>query len=937
MKKINAHISLLLVICLLFGGMMQPQKVSASTEDPAVLSGPASDVLPGISSDALPELPDEILRPEGEKIDILSEDCSGTSDTSGTSGTSKTGNGQKDGSLRTVKNGGYSGYFLTELGGNEYAYNSLNDSQKRLFDAMGDRMEMFIHSDDYREDLDKNSAFVQTDYDLEPQDELTEEDIVRVIHTFIYANPQYYWVGLNYSYGLAGGNARTVLSVDPYYYKYSTRKAADEAIETVAAEWVDLVREAAAAGDYFGALKCHDLIIRSIDYAYNSSGKAEDSMWAHNIAGVFTGQGSVCEGYAKTFEYILDRAGIPNIYIIGKGAKEDHSWNAVCIDDKWYLCDITWDDPNHLSAEGLKDANYTYFCMPSSFFGENHRAWGLENDYGYELPEFEDTLDWVYFNVFECYSDSVFTEESGEAFALTAVDNRYRDNDFIYVVFPTGAQNSFYSYVAPYLPGFDPGAEYLMLDTLYGIVLKFEAPVIEIPAESIALDCESLELAIAESKTVKASLTQGSDDRVVWSVSMYAEKDAEGAEDQTAAGGDASRYVRLSARGTEVVVTGRRNGTVVLTASVYSSLTSQSPITASCVIKVGTGGSSGEAVIWQNGTKTTKSVTIKSSLSASTWKDSKGKIKSGKLVWFVADTPTDPVFDKTKHTVSFSVPKSKKASVNAKGVVTAKTAGTVYVYICDTGSLDYEEHVIDIAAGPTKLFLTSAPNTTSKDYVLKKVALNAGLSGKFYITPFIKDGAVDTECTYTAKVSKFAMEKYLSLDAVVKDNDGNPYVIVHALDFDRIKARTVSVKIDVICDQTGKKSSLTVVIGNSVENAFLEASSEDEITLAHKKDSITLNLKLETILGTTDVTTDRIKIYVGNTDVSFNENDRVEADRGATVKAKFDRKTMKLTLTASKDAGATALITAAFTDVLTKDTILIDLADVDEKGVVKLW
>ncbi|MCR5768571.1 MAG: hypothetical protein K6G45_08790 [Lachnospiraceae bacterium] len=825
---------------------------------------------------------------------------------------------------------GTQGYILTELGGNEYGYNSLSDSEKRLFDAIGEYIENFIASDIYGQDLDKDSASLEVIYELDGQDDLTKEDIAKVITRFVYSNPQYYWIGLEYSYALANGRAEAVLTVDPYYYSYSLRQSTDRAIETLAQDWVEQVRNAAMNGDYYGALKCHDLIIRAVDYAYDSAGKPESAMWAHSIAGVFTGQGAVCEGYAKSFEYILDRAGIPCIYIAGTGASEDHVWNAVEIGGKWYLCDITWDDPNSSTTEGLKDSNYTYFCIPESEFAKKHKPYGTDKYYVYELPEFEDTFEESFFTVFGCSSEEEFSEMNGRSFAETVLDSRYEDNDFVFILMPTDAEDSFISYVVPYLTGFDPAKGATTITTTYGKIVKYEAPVINNPADGITIDAEEISVAVAQSMTVKAILPGGSDDRVVWSVSPVDENDET----------DADRYLKLSARGTDVLITGRRNGTVKLTATVYSSLANDEPISASCIVTVGSGKSIAEAVIWQNGTKEKKTVTVNTKLSATTWTNSKGQSKQGKLVWYVSDKPTDPVFDKNKHTVSFLVPKSKHASINNKGVVTAKTAGTVFVYVCDTGKMTFEEHVIDIAAGPTKLFLTSRPNTTNKDLVYKKIGIYAGRSAKIYITPFIKDGAVDSECTYTVKVAKPEQAKYVSVVAPAEDEEGNSYFIVNALDIDRIKEKTVSVKVEVICDQTGKKSNLTVVVANPVYELSSEAvglSEDSEPKLLRKNDTIKLKLKLTTMLGEEVPTTDKIKIYVGQSDVSFNDHDRVEADRGATVRAKFDRKTMTVTLTASKNAGVPALITAAFTDVLTKEIVLLDIADVDEKGNVTLW
>ena len=410
------------------------------------------------------------------------------------------------------------------------------------------------------------------------------------------------------------------------------------------------------------------------------------------------------------------------------------------------------------------------------------------------------------------------------------------------MLFPKGAESSFLEYVAPQLTGFNAQTGYYLSDTPLGTVLKYEAPVIESPADSISIAEESIEIAISESKTVSALLPEGSDDRVIWKVTSLPSEDGNEVS-------DAVKYLKLAANGTDVVITGRRNGTVLLVATVYSSASLSEPVSASCVVKIGTGGSGADAVIWQNGTKDTKTCTIKTGLSASSWTDSKNKTKKGKLVWFVSDVASEPVFDSSKHTVSFTVARSKLVSVNNKGVVTAKKAGTVYVYVCDTGSLEFEEYVIDIAAGPTKLFLTSIPNSTAKDTVLKKVGLNAGSSGRVYITPFIKDGAVDAECTYSVELADTAKLKYASLEDVATDSDGNAYFVVNALDVDQTKAKTVSVKIVVKCVQTGKKANMTVVIGNPVLQVTAVCESLTKPVLVSKKDTVSLKLSFMTPIG----------------------------------------------------------------------------------------
>ena len=53
----------------------------------------------------------------------------------------------------------------------------------------------------------------------------------------------------------------------------------------------------------------------------------------------------VCEGYARAFKVLCDRAEVPCLLVSGF-AKEPHMWNMVQMENgNWYLVDVTWNDP----------------------------------------------------------------------------------------------------------------------------------------------------------------------------------------------------------------------------------------------------------------------------------------------------------------------------------------------------------------------------------------------------------------------------------------------------------------------------------------------------------------------------------------------------------------------------------------------------------------
>lgn len=93
---------------------------------------------------------------------------------------------------------------------------------------------------------------------------------------------------------------------------------------------------------------------------------------------------TIVNGYGKTGEN-LDSLEIPN-----------HSWNAVELNGKWYLCDPTWAS-GYINAEtgGFEfDYNDGYFLSPPALFIKNHYPnnpkWALLNTH---YPNFEEFID----------------------------------------------------------------------------------------------------------------------------------------------------------------------------------------------------------------------------------------------------------------------------------------------------------------------------------------------------------------------------------------------------------------------------------------------------------------------------------------------------------------------------------------------------------------
>ncbi len=108
----------------------------------------------------------------------------------------------------------------------------------------------------------------------------------------------------------------------------AVRSAADEILNGVSADMsqTDIVA-------YF-----HDTVITNCEYSETAN--------SDNVYGCLVEGKAVCEGYSRAMQYLCTLVGVKCIIVTGV-ADEDHMWNMVEIDGKWYHIDLTWDDPRY--------------------------------------------------------------------------------------------------------------------------------------------------------------------------------------------------------------------------------------------------------------------------------------------------------------------------------------------------------------------------------------------------------------------------------------------------------------------------------------------------------------------------------------------------------------------------------------------------------------
>ena len=135
--------------------------------------------------------------------------------------------------------------------------------------------------------------------------------------------------------------------------------------------------------------KVHDWLIDAIEY--DTSGTNANK---YNIYGAMHDRKAVCEGYARTFKYVMEKLQVPCVLISGTAKNsqettEAHAWNYVQIEEQWYAVDLTWDDSVITDNRKLTDTErYKFFLIGSEKFLKDHTPSGeiSENSMIFTLP-----------------------------------------------------------------------------------------------------------------------------------------------------------------------------------------------------------------------------------------------------------------------------------------------------------------------------------------------------------------------------------------------------------------------------------------------------------------------------------------------------------------------------------------------------------------------
>lgn len=260
---------------------------------------------------------------------------------------------------------------------NKYYYNQLDVYAKAIYD------DLYSHKEDLK------TGLYTLDFDIafnallhkDSGAETLEKDFQLAVNALVFDKPEIFYLditkmyllteittfGPKKTYRVSIGPSNNVPYLSSSFPNIETIRNAEFQIE-------NLVQSLRFSNDkYYQIREIHDFIVENTEYDETVS-KSN----IYNIYGTLINKEAVCEGYAKTFKYILDKLDIPCIIACGigqnsKGQTESHAWNYVKLNDVWYAVDVTWDDPVIIGNGSVtNEMRYHYFLRGSNSFFKDH-------------------------------------------------------------------------------------------------------------------------------------------------------------------------------------------------------------------------------------------------------------------------------------------------------------------------------------------------------------------------------------------------------------------------------------------------------------------------------------------------------------------------------------------------------------------------------------
>ena len=230
--------------------------------------------------------------------------------------------------------------------GEEYSF----DGEMYPYYNMLDGTLQTLYRQIYANALNLNASFA-------PVMDVTVDQATKTFEAVYNDHPELFWLDSGYSCKyLRSGKC---IEITIAYNATSTRLDAAKAEFDSEAQAI-LVGAGNLGTDSEKEKYVHDALMQQVEY--DTSAAMNQSAYSAMVNGK-----SVCAGYARAFQYLMMKLGVPCYYCTGYSG-ENHAWNIIKIDGKYYNVDVTWDDtdPSTYDYYNKSDREYANTHMRTS-------------------------------------------------------------------------------------------------------------------------------------------------------------------------------------------------------------------------------------------------------------------------------------------------------------------------------------------------------------------------------------------------------------------------------------------------------------------------------------------------------------------------------------------------------------------------------------------
>ena len=274
--------------------------------------------------------------------------------------------------------------------GSEYFYNQFTAEEKVFFDQLRKQAEEFYNSSEEPDKRDNGDGTFTYTFGSFQQGGLSDERADQIAELFYFSCPKYYFT----SWLLRREDGKCSLILWEDYHSRKAIQSCNAKIEERKKEWLKVLEA------YDDDLEKEKAICKLIcdnteqgttprlddngNIVVDASG-AQVANWNNQfIVGVLADGKAICNGYAKTMQYLCNEVGLECLYIQATDVG-CHAWNMVKIYDDWYCVDTTWLDGYKLKQTNL-NLNKSYETCRKATDSEAHTIHTKLAAYGMTLP-----------------------------------------------------------------------------------------------------------------------------------------------------------------------------------------------------------------------------------------------------------------------------------------------------------------------------------------------------------------------------------------------------------------------------------------------------------------------------------------------------------------------------------------------------------------------